>query len=204
MRKIILCTLLPILLFSCTSFSELKERRDAEQRDLDAKLAEIKANKYETEQLIYNLVKKYNIKYAWDTLFYDYTIDYAPVIQTQYQLIDNYRINDIYEKDGSQYISLKTGYSPRDYFYLEDDLRHGITFDLMASKEQIDSITSKYGNLIFVVNITDIIKKQPSLFKGECNIETVENMRLLDIALITMPEFIGNGKIIDIISITNK
>lgn len=177
--------------------------KEAKQRDEDTKQAQIDADKKEKEQFIFDLVKKYNIKYEWDTLKYDYSINYLPVIESQYQLVNNFRINDIYEKEGDQFISIKTGYFPDDilfiYFLDKDDLEPCFSFDLKVTTEQMDRLNKTKDDFILVVNITDIIKKQPYLLKGAANGESMEN-----IELVTMPEFIGNGKLIDVITLTKK
>jgi hypothetical protein len=173
MRNIILISSY-ILLFGCTSQEEKKKQEEElpEQHQADEK-----------EKVISNLAKKYNITYKWDTLNYDYSINYRPVIETKYQLIADIEVIDIYTKDSREFVSLKSGLYPTFYF------------DFPISKEQENKFLNGDG-LILIVSIDEIRKLRFEL-AGE--IEDSESARVnLDISTA----FIGKGKIIEIVSTT--
>ena len=175
MKKTFLFSLLTIVLFSCTSE---KERKEAEKKEIEEQ------NKINKENIISKLVSKYNIKYQWDTLDYKLSIDFKPVIDSKYQLIDRIDINDVFEKDSSYFISVNISYYPTFYF----------TFPI--SQDQFEQIfnTDDNTDLILVVNITDIRKMQFTL-NGE-----IEDSEYASINLERSDDFIGKGRIIEIAS----
>lgn len=136
------------------------------------------------EKIISELVSKYNIKYQWDTLDYNYSIDYKPVIESKYQLIDRIEINDVFEKDSIYFISVNISYYPSFYF----------TFPI--SQDQFEQIYNVADNtdLIFVVNITEIRKIQFTL-NGK-----IEDTEYASVNLERSDDFIGKGRIIEIIT----
>lgn len=140
---------------------------------------------YETEQkkVIDGLIAKYDIAYNWDTLDYDYSVNYKPVLNSQYQLIDDITINDIYEQDSLEYISIQTSSYPTYYF------------DFPISKEQKEIISKSDYDLIFVVSITKLHKIKLAL-AGE-----VMDSESTSINFENSNDFIGHGKIIEIVAI---
>lgn len=209
MKNIVLLTVLTTMLFSCTSQEEKNKQQAEKYKQQEDQQKQQQEN--EKKKIISNLVAKYNILYKWDTLHYRYSINYKPVIESRYQLIDHIEIIDIYEKDSSQYVSLRTGSYPSSFGEIQFlDLRFHDTFDLLGgyrsfyfnlliSKEQISKMTRSDGDLILIVSVSDIIKNKKLSLTGK-----MDDANYSLINLETTPEFIGNGKIIDIVSFTFK
>jgi hypothetical protein len=141
------------------------------------------------KKVIDSLVSKYNIIYSWDTLGFqiinNYSINYKPIIDSKYQLIDNIEISDIYEKGSVEYVSIKTGYYPSFYF------------DFPITKEQEKKLVQTDGDLIIVVSIAQLRKIKLSI-EGEIEDEGTT------VNLANSNDFIGKGKIIDILSIKKQ
>lgn len=131
----------------------------------------------EKKKAIATLATKYNITYQWDTLNYLYSINYIPVIETKYQLIDDIQVVDIYAKDSIEYVSIKSGVYPAFYF------------DFPITKEQENKFLDG-DDLILIVSIDEIRKIRELGGKIEVSEHLSKN-------------FIGKGKIIDMLS-TNK
>ena len=74
--------------------------------------------KQNKEKEIDKLIEEYNIQYCWDTLDFKYSINYKPVINTNYQLIKDPYILDIAKYDSNYVVSVRCGYYPRYYFNL--------------------------------------------------------------------------------------
>jgi len=157
MKNISLLCLL-IVLFSCNSENKVIENE----------------NSVKEEKVIKALVSKYNIKYLWDTLNYKYSVDYKPIIDSKYQLIDYIEIIDIYEEDSSFFIFSNISYYP------------SINFTFSLSKVQIDQIynsTIDNIDLIFVVNISELKKDiESSLpkFNGKGSIIEIKSKKTND------------------------
>ena len=146
--------------------------------------------KKENEEIKYKvisgLVSKYNIKYKLDTLYYpeyQYTIDFKPVINSKFQLIDYFEIKDIYEKDSCEYISLSAGFFPSIYF------------DFLITIEQGEKLRNEDNKLLLVVSISNIKKINFSL-EGQ-----IENSVSATVDLKNSDNFLGKGRIIEIISL---
>ena len=166
------------ILFAC------KPNEEKKIEDVDNSKELIKQEK---KKVIDSLVKKYDIKYIWDSLRneqFKYTIDFKPVISSKYQLISEYTIADIYEKDSSEFIILNIDNDPTLYFNLPISREQKIKF------KEADDDTVSTGNLILIVSITDLKKRQLDI-NGK------------SIILVSSDSFIGKGEIIDIISIKN-
>jgi len=73
--------LLLITVFSCTN--EIPSQEDKE-----------KAARQMNEKIISELNDKYSIRYLFDTLRYDYTIQFEDLLNTNYQMIRNFNIQD--------------------------------------------------------------------------------------------------------------
>ena len=159
MRNIILLTVIASLLFGCISQEEKKKQEEEQHRRQKAA---------EREKVISNLVTKYNITFEWDTLRYNYSINYKPVIESKCQLIEDHEVIDIYTKDSCEFVSLKSGDYPEFYF------------DFPITKEQ-ESIFLNGHHLLLIVSISQIRKL------GNFD---------------PLTDFIGKGKIVDIISTT--
>jgi len=64
------------------------------------------------EEIFSQLTDKYSIKYSLDTLSYDYSIEYEDMLSTKYQLINRFRILDIYKHDSISYVQIEAGFFP--------------------------------------------------------------------------------------------
>ena len=168
-------TVLSLLLFSCSP----KNTEDEQE-----KITRPKENQHQLEKtkIIDSLVQKYNIAYNWDTLHYIYSNNYKPVIKSGYQLIDDFFISDICEKDGAEYFSIITS-----LFY----------FDFPITKEQENILIQIKNDLVLVVNIAEL-KKIKLALKGE-----VEDSESATVDFGIPINFIGKGSIIDIVSLKN-
>lgn len=190
MKKIISIIILLSILIACKPSKEKKTKDENNSKKL--------IRQQEMKKVVDSLVLKYDIKYIWDSLDwkqYHYTIDFKPVINSKYQLISKYSIDDFYEKDTSEYISIET-HRPEYYF------------DFPISKEQkkiILQTSDSWGfknNTILVVSINDIRKIKLEI-KGEVEGEDEDDKSAI-INLENSYSFIGKGKIIDIVTIKNK
>ncbi len=92
------------------------------------------------------LMKKYNIRYCWDTIYFPYSIEYDDIIKAKHQLIKRAEIGDIYKKDSLTYVSLNTG-----------DIEIFL-FRFPVTTEQEMELRDTSFNFSFVVSIIDIKK----------------------------------------------
>lgn len=137
------------------------------------------------------LRQKYNIQYELDKLNFKYSIQYNEVIQTEAQIIANgFRLIDIYQKDDSTYISLAAGV-PRKFYTLS--LSKADLKSLMQ-----DSIQIYYSDKILVVKLDQIrkIDLNTKIFPNEHDNYEIQ----LDIGR----DFIGKGRIIEMVQLYNK
>jgi len=163
-----------VSLFSCVLNNETREKKEREQQ------------KKGRSKIIDEIVSKYSIIYMWDTINYSFSVDFKPVINSNYQLIDDNEITDIYEKDSCMYVSLKAGSGfYNDYF-----------FDFPISPAQENILKNKDNDRVLVVSIKDIRKIKFTLEGEYDEFGTSINLE-------NSSSFIGNGKLIDIIC-TNK
>lgn len=145
---------------------------------------EINAEKQVTENIIEELVSKYRISYDWDTVRYPFSIDYKPVLNTQYQFISYFRVIDIYESDSSNTVCIKASVF---YFYFP------------VSREQINILESS-KDLMMIVSI-DKIKKIEFGVTGKIEDSDTEDDPASVILNIETPRrYRGTGKIIEIVS----
>ena len=174
MKKIILLLILLSFIFSCQSGKD-----------------ESSVGK---EKIINDFNTKYNIKYEWDTLSYPYSIDYMSVIDSKYQLIDILVIDDFYEKDSVQYVSLHTGVSPIFYF----------DFPITNDQEQI---LFEDNDLILVASVSEIHKVKFPIY-NEAHDENYDEENSdhipASVSLNISSDFSGRGKIVDLKSISKN
>ena len=79
----------------------------------------IEKNRKEKHNYISNIVNKFEIKYCWDTVHHNHSIDYQYILNTKYQLINDFSISDIYTKNETNYASIEVGLFEKIYFELE-------------------------------------------------------------------------------------
>ena len=180
---------------SCTNTKEKNER------ELKIKRKEIR------DKIKSQITEKYDIKYKWDTLEYIYSISYKPVIETKLQMIDEFRVHDIYMKavDSSYHIFLRTYSYPPFYFDLKTDLEN--LNKLIGDFSQTRRYESIYSDLfddipdkILIVKISNIQKLK---FEVSSDIESDDYGVSSEILIDESRCFYGKGKIVDIISIDN-
>lgn len=113
----------------------------------------IEQDRKEKDNYISNIVSQFGIKYCWDSIYFEHSIDYQPVLNTQYQLINNFSISDIYTKNGSTYTFITVGLFEKIYFELE------------CTQEQIDLLRNKktysdnsQNETLLIVSVSEIKK----------------------------------------------
>ena len=194
MKNLIALLIIVLAFYSCNS--ELTDEQKAEQKEAQEQKA---AEQYLMKKniFIHSLNLKYSIKYKWDSLGSFFDIDYMPVINSKYQLIGHFVLNNIYIKDCVEYISIRTGYGKHHdsgyspFFY----------FDFPITKEQEtifqQNNDQQNNDLILVVSI-EKIRKLKFVIVGEENSEDPTAI------LENSKDFIGTGKIIEIKKIPTK
>lgn len=177
-----LIVFLTLITFFCACNADLVKKDKQEKKDAET-------NKINKGKIIKELNSKYNISYKWDTLHSNYEIDYKPVINSDYQLIADFRINNIYEKDSSEYISIMVGdlesYKEYPYYY----------FDFPITQEQEKKIRQK--DVILVVCIKKIKKIKFAIESDQYGEDVTINLK-------NSNDFSGEGKIIEIIKLPIK
>ena len=180
MKKLTYIYLSILILFSCDATDELNNKKIKEQ--------ELFENKKET--IISEITNKYQIKYCFDTISYIYTINYDKVIETNFQLIKNFQIIDIYKKENQNFITVNCGMYPSFYF------------DLIIKENELNKILNDndseyeyYNNSLIVVKINEIQKIKLGIIsypddESNCSIE-----------IDSYNDFIVKGEIIDFIKI---
>ena len=180
-RKSILLTysILLILFLSCKE--DVKYDYDAYKKHL-----------IEIEQTILDslneLTIKYNSEYQWDTLTYSNLEEFDKVINTEYQIIENARVDKII-KNESTIIRIITGYMPWYCFDLE-------LIELIEQNE-LKNLECKPDNQI--AKHYSLVVQIESLFKGEYEIEKFQSDENREINV--KPDdyhFYGKGKIIEV------
>jgi hypothetical protein len=113
----------------------------------------IEQNRQEKDNYLSNIVSQFGIKYCWDSIYFEHSIDYQPVLNTQYQLINDFSISDIYSKNGSTYTFIKVG------------LFENIFFELECTQQQIDLLRNKntysdnlQNETLLIVSVSEIKK----------------------------------------------
>lgn len=165
-----------IIIFIFISCNSRKEKTKAAD--------EFENKEKQKQSIIEGLVAKYNIKYKVDTIYSDYSIDYKPIIESKYQLIEEFEINDIFEKDSILYISINPFGRIKELV-------------LPIIKDQIELFTLHEGDFILVVSIKDVKKIK---FSFEGNIEDEDNV---NISLVNSLSFYAKGELVEIALIKN-
>lgn len=108
MKKLFYLSLILLFLTSCGRSN--KELKNSEPKMLQ------KQNK---EKIISEMMNKYPIEYSLDTLDYIYSIEFQRLLSTEYQIVSNFGIQDIYIKDSLSYVKITIGIFPTYYFDLK-------------------------------------------------------------------------------------
>ena len=117
MKNLIYVIFALLTLFACG--------RNDEKSDRVKEIERLNSNKNNVKA---ELTKKYNIQYSFDTIDYDYSIQFTELLSSKYQLISDITVHDICLKNGVLILSIQTGFAPTYYF------------DLSISKEQAKQI----------------------------------------------------------------
>ena len=168
---------LSIISISCGSPTETQSKTRME-------LQKIANNEREVQENL--LTAKYNITYDWDSLDFNYSIDYEKVIQTKRQLVSDLQIDDIFRRDSSYYLRIQCAYLPH-YLILE-------TQDKSVLQPLIDKLSTDeyFDDLILVVEIEKINKGLYEIYAMPENVE--EAYLEMDPSIA----FFGSGKLIEI------
>ena len=177
-KKITFIGFILLNLIACGRKDIEEERKKAEQLQ-----AEIREN------VMTEIIDKYQIQFLWDTLYFHYSIHLKKVIESDYQLIEGFNIIDIYTIDNTSFIFIEV-YSYQDIF-----------FNLSIPKDQLEKIIDltsiNYASLIdaMVVKITNV-RKIHYLIDNDLE-EYIDIMGLNTY----LNSFIGSGQVIEVINI---
>lgn len=152
MKKAILIGLTLISLMACETKNG-KPDKEEEQKILQN----------QKENLISKLTEKYAVEYLIDTLRYNYSIQFEELLKTDYQIVSNFMINDIYRRDSLVYISLRVFSYP------------AIHLNLEISPNQIGEILKLEKKLIMFIDGVFVIKLS-EINKGEFGTTGTENL----------------------------
>ena len=155
--KILSYLIITLCLFNSCS-SENEKEKVTEELLTKENVEQVKKAK-EKQSIIDGLVSKYNIHYMLDSVRFVYSIDYKPVIESKYQLIAKYYMNDIFQKDSIYYISIWEG------------LIKELT--LTINKEQVNLLLSKETNKLLVISLKEV--KKPKYFVDYDEVGSQEN-----------------------------
>jgi|SRR5690606_26904523 hypothetical protein len=160
--------LLIVLFVSCKSGKEGESQWEIERRRVIE----------ERQAIMDELSRNYDLKYSWDTLYYEFSIDYEPVLLTDYQLLENVTVEDIFKRDSLTYAVVTTDGYPRFHF----------TFPIQ--EQQIQVLIDEEKHLILVVRIE-------RLQKAAISVDYWEN-EYANVGFRTYNDFVGKGKIIEL------
>lgn len=150
--------LLIIFLFSCGSDNSKSEiEKEQEKEEL---------RKIELERKTNELSKNLNIQYNWDTLDLSYSIDFTSILETESQILKQFFLEDLYQKNGQLFASISVGLYYN--YVLNLEINELQAKSLRELSEQYDD-----SNLVLVVDISEIKKiniqfcESDSFFRGE-------------------------------------
>ena len=179
-----------------------REKKKSEQEEYEQSQAnEIKEEKiYEQNKTneISHLVSKYNIKYNWDTLSYEFSLEYRPVINSGYQLATRVELLDVFEKDGVAYALMRIGRYQS--FYIEFPISKEQEGKLLGNNNggSCNCLWSSCKCLL-VVDITSVQK-----IKYELASVVRENGENASLVIDDSEDFFGKGTIVDIVFISKN
>jgi len=140
-----------ITLFLFLSCQLGKSKKEIEKENDATKEAIETSRKIERKKIKDELIQKYKISYCLDTLYYQYSVGFNPVINSDRQLIDHFFVKDIYEKGDSTFVSISVG-------VLDD-------FTFSVKKEQVDLFLNQKIKPLLVVSLRNIRKNSSSKFR---------------------------------------
>lgn len=163
---------LVLIFYGCNSTED--ENKKNQKIETEIKLEKQRKNKID------KIVYKYDIKYLWDTLSYDFSINYYPILDTKLQLIDEFSIDDIFVKDTTTYVRIS--------FYSNSLFN----FTLKINRNNIDKLLNENDDIILIVNINEIEKMS---FSARISSASPEEPYIY---IGSSNDFIGNGEIVEI------
>jgi hypothetical protein len=167
-----------LIIIALTACGRSNNETDKEEKE---KLVE---EKY--EKIISELTDKYSIKYSLDTLRYDYSIQFEDMLNTKYQLISFFRIQDIYKQDSISYVKVETGFYPT--YYLNLRISETEQEKLLALEKSFFS----QANAVMIIALQEIRKidltfESYPADQNYCSIEFESSM-----------SFTGKGQVIEV------
>ena len=149
----------------------------------------IKENKEAKDQAIRNIKNQYGIKYSWDTISFEHSIDYQKVIDSEIQMIQNFEILDVFKQNDDIKIKLRVGFLDELFVILN------------CNQNQIDALKNGKNKTIFnlntilVVSVNEI-KKMNFQVSAEDYDEEYPSLELDEEA-----GFLAKGKLIEVVKI---
>lgn len=174
-----------------------------DQQHVERKISDEKAfaqYQHDRKVAMAEINAKYNIAVIWDSVRMQYSVDYLPYLNGCFQIVEDYRISDVYLKDSIRFLSILAGELTDPFSIDFEGLITGITapsfyFTFPISVEQERILRSNEVKNVLVVKIKDIKKVELSI-KGEQEDEYTTKVYLEGSKL-----FKGYGEIIEIKSI---
>lgn len=177
-----------LFLFISCNFENDKEKKIEELKNKET--LEVKPKEKQMQSKINELVSKYNIMYLLDTVKYGFSIDYKPIIETNYQLIKQFIIKDIFQKDSTHYITIQP--------------LGGLIKDLIMpiKKEQIKLFLDGRENNILVVSNNLLVVSIKEVKKIDFSFKGVhQDQETADLGLENSLFFLSKGELIEIVPI---
>ncbi len=178
MKKLSIITLILFILFGCSNKKEISD--EERQKDII---------KQRNERIISELSDKYAIRYSLDTIRYDYTIQFDELLETKYQMVKRFEIQDIYCIDSISYVKVNISHFPTYYLLLEisqKDRQKLLSLEKSFRRER---------DVVMIIELQEIKKMDLEYdFVGEssCSID-----------IIAADIFLGKGQVIEVL-ILNK
>ncbi|WP_340114872.1 hypothetical protein [Maribellus mangrovi] len=132
-----------------------------------------------------DLTQKYNISYSWDTLRFNYSIQFQDIIDESNHLITYFDIVDIFKENNQNYLFIEAMIIPRTYLKLQisDKL-------FLNMKDKLNE--ARFHRGFIVVKIREIKK---IIFESKVELEGDD----IYLRHETTNDFIGSGEIVDMV-----
>ena len=176
--KFIFIICIALILFSCDPVATKEFKATKKLEDAKAALEETHIN-----QLFIEITKTNNVSCLWDTVNYSYSLSYSKILISENQLINNFKLLDVYKKNELYYLFICVNYNSwyTRMFY----------FELTATKPMYIEFCKKKSPVL-LVKITDIRKMR---WKIGIESDGIYNGVEPSLVLEHSPHFIGNGKL---------
>jgi len=189
-----------ILICSCSNNTQRSSTENTQIKDTEKTEKEKEKDKERLKEIeIKKIISENNIQYSFDSSKnIKYSIDFKNILKSNSQLITSFRIMDIYEKDSSLYVFLKTGEYFNLYFHLEiSEPQKEILFKY---NDDIDNDLEVVIKLNSIVKLGDYPKNG---VKVDEDGDILESNSIHEELKRPIPHFIGTGKILKIIPINS-